>query len=99
LVTPLKPLEAMAMEKPVVATDIGGHREMITHEKTGLLYKAGSAPALVDTLCRSLGDPALLKKLARAGRGYVLEHRNWETTTAGYLPLYDSLTGVRPRII
>jgi len=91
LVTPLKPLEAMAMEKPVVATDIGGHREMITHQETGLLYKAASGPALVDTLCRALGEPALLRKLARAGRDYVVEHRNWQATTAGYLPLYDSL--------
>ena len=43
LVTPLKPLEAMAMGKPVVATDIGGHREMIRHQETGLLYKAASS--------------------------------------------------------
>jgi PEP-CTERM/exosortase A-associated glycosyltransferase len=91
LVTPLKPLEAMAMGKPVVATDIGGHREMITHQKTGLLYKAASGAALIDTLCRALGEPALLTKLARAGREYVLDHRNWHATTARYLPLYESL--------
>lgn len=91
LVTPLKLLEAMAMEKPVVATDIGGHREMITHQKTGLLYRAASASALITTLCGALLDPASLKKLARAGRDYVRAHRNWQVTTASYLPLYESL--------
>jgi glycogen(starch) synthase len=91
LVTPLKLLEAMAMEKPVVATDIGGHRELITHQETGLLYRAASATALIETLCRALRDPALLKKLARAGRDYVLAHRTWQVTTARYLPLYESL--------
>jgi glycogen(starch) synthase len=93
LVTPLKPLEAMAMEKPVVATDIGGHREMIRHQETGLLYKAASSQALIETLCSALADPPMLKRLAHAGRDYVLAHRNWQVTTTKYLPLYESLVG------
>ena len=46
LVTPLKPLEAMAQGRLLVASDVGGHKELIHHGETGWLFKAGSAPAL-----------------------------------------------------
>ncbi len=46
LVTPLKPLEAMAQGKLFVASDVGGHRELVTHGETGMLFKADDATAL-----------------------------------------------------
>src|ERR1700709_710364 len=46
LVTPLKPLEAMASGRLLVASDVGGHRELIRHGETGLLFKAGNPPPL-----------------------------------------------------
>ncbi|HLY60758.1 MAG TPA: TIGR04063 family PEP-CTERM/XrtA system glycosyltransferase [Terriglobia bacterium] len=91
LVTPLKPLEAMAMQKTVLASNIGGHREMVEHDHTGMLFQAGDAGALVGSLCRAAAEPALLVKLAQAGRQYVVEHRNWKSVTANYLPMYDSV--------
>ena len=50
LVTPLKPLEAMAMGKALVASDVGGRRELIRHGKTGLLFPAGDSSALAEKL-------------------------------------------------
>jgi len=91
LVTPLKPLEAMAMQKAVLASNIGGHREMVEHERTGLLFQAGNAAALVESLCRAAAEPALLLKLAQAGRQYVVEQRTWKRVTANYLPMYESV--------
>jgi glycosyltransferase involved in cell wall biosynthesis len=88
LVTPLKPLEAMAMCKAVIASDIGGHREMITHDETGLLYRAGDHKALVETLCRAAGDPDLPGRLACAGREYVTRERNWSAVSRTYQHVY-----------
>ena len=42
LVTPLKPLEAMAQGRLVLASDVGGHRELIRDGETGTLFKAGT---------------------------------------------------------
>jgi glycosyltransferase involved in cell wall biosynthesis len=46
LVTPLKPLEAMAQGKLFIASDVGGHRELIRDGETGLLFKSGDPDAL-----------------------------------------------------
>ena len=59
LVTPLKPLEAMAQGQLFVASDVGGHKELIEHNKTGVLFKAGSADALAQALLDLLNNPAL----------------------------------------
>ena len=88
LVTPLKPLEAMAMCKAVIASDIGGHREMIIHDKTGLLYRAGDHKALVETLCRAADDPDLPGRLACASREYVTRERNWGVVSRTYEHVY-----------
>src|SRR5690606_10809680 len=61
LVTPLKPLEAMAPGKPVVASDVGGHKELIQHGRTGLLFNHGSVEDLATRLVQALGAPATMK--------------------------------------
>ena len=50
LVTPLKPLEAMAQGRLLAASDVGGHRELIQHGKTGILFKADDATSLADSV-------------------------------------------------
>ncbi|MGE0823673.1 MAG: TIGR04063 family PEP-CTERM/XrtA system glycosyltransferase [Candidatus Binatia bacterium] len=88
LVTPLKPLEAMAMEKLVVASDVGGHRELVVDGKTGLLFSAGDAEALAAVLARVLDEPHLCYSLAQQGAEWVRKERTWETTTACYSDVY-----------
>lgn len=93
LVTPLKPLEAMAMRKAVVASDVGGHRELIQHERTGLLYRADDARDFVETLCRAASDRDELLRLADQGREFVLTQRNWRKTAEAYLDAYALVLG------
>ena len=88
LVTPLKPLEAMAMGVPVLASDIGGHAELISDGETGLLFKAESRESLVEQASRLARDPVLRAQLSAAGRRWVETERTWERIVARYLPIY-----------
>ena len=88
LVTPLKPLEAMAMGKAIVASDIGGHRELIQNENTGVLFAPGNLYALTETLAHLLDRPDLRKRYARQANTWVCANRSWDTTTAVYSEVY-----------
>ena len=88
LVTPLKPLEAMIQDRIVIASNVGGHREMISDEQTGLLFKAGDAAALTASVVRAFGDPALQARLRANGRDYVLKERTWTGSVARYPAVY-----------
>jgi PEP-CTERM/exosortase A-associated glycosyltransferase len=89
LVTPLKPLEAMAMAKPLIASDIGGHRELIKEELTGLLFKPGDVSSLVERIQRLLDDAGLCSKLALQARDWVCENQTWAKTTSVYSSIYS----------
>lgn len=93
LVTPLKPLEAMAQGRLLVASDVGGHKELIRHGETGLLFKAGSAQSLADTLLQVLAKKDLWPHLSRAGRQFVELERNWRTSVSHYRGAYQSMLG------
>lgn len=88
MVTPLKPLEAMAMGIPVLASDIGGHAELVSDGETGLLFKAESPESLVEQAGRLGRDPALRAQLGAGGRRWVETERTWERIVARYLPIY-----------
>lgn len=88
LVTPLKPLEAMAMGKALIASDIGGHRELIKDGLNGFLFKPGDIPSLVETLRRVLEDSCLRNDLALQARNWVLETQTWCKTTERYSSIY-----------
>lgn len=91
LVTPLKPLEAMAQGKLVVASDVGGHRELIRDGENGFLFAAGSAQALAESLLKVLTDRARWSEVQSAGRRYVEEERNWRNSVSRYEALYGRL--------
>ena len=91
LVTPLKPLEAMAQGRLFVASDVGGHKELVRHGETGLLFKAGSVEALTDTVSSLLNDRARWPGLRRAGREFVERERNWTASAAFYRPVFERL--------
>ncbi len=94
LVTPLKPLEAMAQGRLLVASDVGGHKELIRHGETGMLFKAGSAESLADTLLQVVAKKDLWPHLRRAGREFVEVERNWRTSVANYPKAYQSALGL-----
>ncbi|GGB08835.1 TIGR04063 family PEP-CTERM/XrtA system glycosyltransferase [Agarivorans gilvus] len=91
LVTPLKPLESMAQGIPVIASDIGGHRELIEHNHNGLLFEHGNAEALATTVLDLIDNSNLTEKLISNGLSYVKKTRNWDNTGKVYLPVYQTL--------
>lgn len=88
LVTPLKPLEAMAQGRLLVASDVGGHRELIRDGETGRLFPAGSADALAAAVSRLLDDRSDWDRIRRAGRHFVESERNWTRSIARYVDVY-----------
>ena len=92
LVTPLKPLESMAQFKPVIASDIGGHRELITDGETGFLFPADDAQALANKIISTIDNTELLTKVSEQGLSFVRDERNWLNTAKQYLPVYQKLT-------
>ncbi|HEY8905741.1 MAG TPA: TIGR04063 family PEP-CTERM/XrtA system glycosyltransferase [Rhodoferax sp.] len=93
LVTPLKPLEAMAQGQLFVASDVGGHKELVQHNQTGVLFKAGSADALSQSLLDLLNNPDLWPVLKTNGREFVEKVRNWKNSVANYVGPYEALAG------
>lgn len=91
-VTPLKPLEAMAQKKPLIASDVGGHRELIEDGKTGRLFKAGDIGALTDQVISFFAAPERNQAMIEEAYRYVVEERNWARSVANYAPLFDALT-------
>lgn len=88
LVTPLKPLEAMAQGRLFVASDVGGHRELIRDGETGWLFRAGDARDLAAVVLRTLEERANWAAVRAAGRRYVESERNWAVSVARYRGAY-----------
>ncbi len=91
LVTPLKPLEAMALGRIVVASDVGGHKELIRDGDTGVLFRAGDVGALADTIGRVLAARGDWERMRKAGRRFVESERTWQLSAANYRAVYDSV--------
>ncbi len=91
LVTPLKPLEAMAQGRLLVASDVGGHRELIRDGETGLLFEAGNVHALAAAIDRLLRSPEDWPRIRQAGRDFVERERTWKVSVRGYLNAYGGV--------
>ena len=90
LVTPLKPLEAMAQGHLLIASDVGGHKELISDGQTGVLFRAGDSE---DLAIKTLAILALADHGAaiRAnGRSFVERERNWARSIANYKTIYGA---------
>lgn len=92
LVTPLKPLEAMAQGRLFVASDVGGHRELIRDGVTGMLFHAGSTTSLAESIIKLLAKRDYWPELRSAGREYVETERNWKNSVSRYIDLYQGIT-------
>jgi PEP-CTERM/exosortase A-associated glycosyltransferase len=93
LVTPLKPLEAMAQRKLVVASNVGGHRELIEDGVTGTLFPAGNPGALARALDRLFANRGEWESRRDVARHFVETDRNWSSNISRYMPAYQKLTG------
>ena len=95
LVTPLKPLEAMAQERIVAASDIGGHRELIRDGDTGTLFAPDDPAAIAAALAALLADRSEWPARRRRARAFVETERNWSSNIARYDPVYHELANAR----
>jgi len=97
LVTPLKPLEAMAQGRIFVASDVGGHRELVRHGETGYLCPAGDAAELRTGLEAALADQANWPALRQRARQFVEKERTWSNSVARYAEVYEKALSARGR--
>ena len=93
LTTPLKPLEGMAMAKPVIVSDVGAMREVVSDGVTGLVFKAGDARDLAAKCISVLADVELQHRLGSAGRDWVVRERQWPLLVAKYSGIYSAVLG------
>ena len=91
LVTPLKPLEAMAMGRPVLASNVGGLAELIEDGVTGVLFAAESRDSLIEGASLLAGDREARLRMGDRARQSVLQERTWRQIVGRYRSLYDRL--------
>lgn len=91
LVTPLKPLEAMAQGRLVAASDVGGHRELIRDGETGTLFAPDDPAAIADALGGLLAAHDIWGARRTAARKFVEEERNWSSNISRYEPVYHRI--------
>ncbi len=89
LVTPLKPLEAMAQAKLVLASNVGGHRELIRTGATGELFQADDPASMAETIARMLANRAAWPAYHSRGLAYVRGERTWKHSVDNYAPMYE----------
>jgi PEP-CTERM/exosortase A-associated glycosyltransferase len=92
LVTPLKPLEIMAMAKPLIASNIGGHRELMVDGVNGILFKAEDVDALAEACGHLIVNRDAREDLGRRARKWVESERDWNVLIERYVDLYKQLT-------
>lgn len=91
MVSPLKPFEAMASGKALVASDVAALSEIIVHGETGLLHEKESVNALTEALELLLNDPELRSKLGERASQWVKEKRSWSRVSGYVAEVYDHL--------
>ena len=91
LVTPLKPLEAMAQSKLVAASNVGGHRELITDGVSGTLFAPDDPAACASALAALLSQPDSWGARLSAGRAHVALNHDWAVNVNRYLAVYHKL--------
>ncbi len=91
LVTPLKPLEAMAMGKVVVGSNVGGIKELITHNQNGLLFKAGSVDSLYTLLDGLNQYTKNINEIVINAQETIRKKYTWQSAVGRYIPLYTNL--------
>jgi len=84
---PLTLKEAQLMEKPVIATDVGGNKEMMIDDKTGFLVKEGNSDDIVEKITKILTDKELSKRMGIEGARFVRDEFNWKKVTENFLDI------------
>ena len=89
LVTPLKPLEAMAQGRVLIASDVGGHRELIADRETGFLFPSDNCNRLAETIDEALELKAQWPRIRSTARTFVESERTWSSSVSRYADVYS----------
>ncbi len=92
LVTPLKPLEIMSMAKPLVASDVGGHKEIVIDGVNGVLFPHGKVDALAEKCEALILDDTNRLRLGERSRTWVENNRDWNVLIDHYISVYQRLS-------
>jgi PEP-CTERM/exosortase A-associated glycosyltransferase len=91
LVTPLKPIEAMAQTRLVAASDVGGQREIVVDGQNGFLFASDSVDALARSVMRALELPhGARQEITQRALAYVRNERDWSVTVKRYEKAYEA---------
>ena len=82
IVSPMKPIEALAMEKAVLVSNVEALVEMILPGETGLVFESGNSVDLAKKLAELLDDPERRQRLGREGRKFIINNRSWDRVIA-----------------
>jgi len=88
---PISLMEAMAMEKPVIASRVGGIPEVLTNKETGLLVPPGDSAALADGILYLLSHPSLAQEWGKNGRRVIEERYSLQSVVDRTIALYQNL--------
>lgn len=86
---PLTLKEAQLMEKPVIATDVGGDKEMLIDKKTGFLVREGNYEDIIEKLSQLLEDKQMASKMGKEGAKFIQEEFNWEKVAKNFLNIIE----------
>lgn len=92
-VPPLKPLEAMAMGKALIVSDVAALCEMVCHDQTGLICRANSVGSLAEQVGRLINDASLYRRLTENALDWVRQERDWTHISKRILQVYEELIG------
>ncbi|NOZ52952.1 MAG: glycosyltransferase, exosortase A system-associated [Gammaproteobacteria bacterium] len=92
LVTPLKPLEAMAQGRLLLASNIGGHRELIENNITGVLFQPDDPQSLASAVLNMMENKGKWGAIRTNAKRFVDEERSWYKSVSRYMPVYEKLT-------
>lgn len=91
LVTPLKPLEAMAQKRLVAASNVGGHRELIQHDETGILFPADDPSGIAGALDNLIRHRENWSAMREAAVKHVIRNHDWAQNIHRYQSVYHHL--------
>jgi glycosyltransferase involved in cell wall biosynthesis len=92
LVTPLKPLEIMSMAKPLVASDVGGQKELVIDGVNGVLFPYEKVDCLVEKCDALISDETKRLRLGEQSRVWVENNRDWNVLIDQYVSVYQKLS-------
>ena len=92
---PLTLKEAQLMEKPVIATDVGGDKEMMMDKKSGFLVQEGNSNDIIEKLSKILADENLSKEMGKRGARFIKEEFNWELVARNFLEIIQPYVKTR----